>query len=441
MTAGYRSTMALIVLAVALTISGCQAPGTSPEAASPTEPTPAEDLPSNETDQNSTTGGSEDPFPISEPANVTVEGGDLRTDPGLVYSRVATLLETESPEPTSVRAYNSTEGFGDSIPSGGFGAGQSRFFDVIGFESGAVENETFIDDVGNGYTLGSGSIAVFVRETATRDEEAMLLAHELAHYIQFQNDRQSQLTEEIDSQTVDGQYVVRSLMEGTAVFTTDEYLDRFGENRTRNSPYYDDDQATYTPGHLRRWANSQYQIGADYVTQRLDSPSEVGAIYENPPTRSRELLDPDAPPRPELSVSNTLARSEISTNRLGAAFLRYALESHIEVDRAESVATELGADSLHQFRSDSDTFGNYAWATRWDSAADADAFEVAFGEYLDARGNASADGWTLDDVDLTVQLRRPTPETVVAVFGSDSFVTRTTANGTDGEIVLESTQK
>lgn len=434
----YRRTIAVVVLAVALTISGCQAPGTNPDAISPTESTPAKDLPSNETDQNDTTGGSEDPFPISDPANVTIEGGDLRTDPGLVYSRVATLLETETPAPASVRAYNSTEEFGDSLPSGGIGIGQPRFFDVVGFETGAIRNETFIDDVGNGYTLGSGSIAVFVQENATRDEEAMLLTHELAHYIQFQNGRQSQLVEEIDPQTVDGQYVVRSLVEGTAVFTTDMYLDRFGENRTKNSPYYDDEQAAYPRGHLRRWANSQYQIGADYVTQRLDSPNEVGAIYENPPTRSRELLDPDAPPRPELSVSNTLARSEISTNRLGAAFVRYALESHIEVDRAESVATGLGADSLHQFRSDTDTFGNYAWATRWDSEADADAFEAAFDEYLDGRGNASVDGWTLDDVDLTAQLRRPTPETVVAVFGSDSFVEGTTASGADGEIVLES---
>ncbi|WP_336325446.1 hypothetical protein [Halovenus sp. HT40] len=437
----YGRTIAVVVLAVALAMSGCQAPGTNPDAVSPTESTPAEGLPSNETDQNGTTGGSEDPFPISDPANVTVEGGDLRTDPGLVYTRVEGLLETETPAPASVRAYNSTEAFGDSLPSSGIGIGQPRFFDVVGFETGAIRNETFIDEVGNGYTLGSGSIAVFVQENATRDEEEMLLAHELAHYIQFQNGRQSQLTEEIDPQTVDGQYVVRSLVEGTAVFTTDEYLDRFGENRTTNSPYYDDEQAAYPRGHLRRWANSQYQMGTDYVTQRLDSPSEVGAIYEDPPTRSRELLDPDAPQRPELFVSNTLARSEISTNRLGAAFLRYALESHIEVDRAESVATGLGTDSLHQFRSDTDTFGNYAWATRWDSAADADRFEAAFGEYLDARGNASADGWTLDDVDLTVQLRRPTPETVVAVFGSDSFVEGTTASGADGEIVLESAQK
>jgi hypothetical protein len=170
----------------------------------------------------------------------------------------------------------------------------------------------------------------------------MLVAHELVHYIQFQNSRQAELAEEIDSQTVDGRYVIRSLIEGTAVYTTDEYLRQFGENDTLNSPYYDEEQAAYPSGHIRRWANSQYQIGAAYVEQRVDSPREVDEIYEDPPTRSRELFDPGAPPHPELSVSTSLSQSEISTNRLGTAFLRYGLESHIDPDRAETVATGLG---------------------------------------------------------------------------------------------------
>lgn len=428
--------LAVIVLAVALVVSGCQAPGVNTDTASPTGPTaPVGDGQPNGTAHNGTEDGV---VSVPEPANVTVEGGELRTDPGLVFERLQALLETETPAPNFVRVYNSTEAFGDSLPTGSIRAGQPRFFEVIGFESGTVGNETFINRVGNGYTLGAGSIALFVQANATRDEEAMLVAHELVHYIQFQNDRQGQLAEQIDLQTVEGRYVVRSLMEGTAVFTTDEYLREFGENETLNSPYYDDEQAAFPPGHLRRWANSQYLLGTDYVTRRLDSPDKIDAIYEDPPTRSRELLDPNAPPLRELSVSNTLERDEISTNRLGAAALRYALESHIDPGRAKSVATGLGTDSLHQFRSDVDTFGNYAWATRWDSTTEADEFESAFSDYLDARGNVSDDGWTVGGRNMTVELRRPTPKTVVAVFGSESFVRNTTASGADGELVLQS---
>lgn len=435
----YSRTLAVAVLAVALVVSGCQAPGVNTDDVSPAEPTPTDgDSPATDTTQNDTAGESDDPFPISEPANVTVEGGELRSDPGLVYERLQVMLETDAPAPDSVRVYNSTEEFGDSVPTGGIGTGQPRFFDVIGFESGAVSNETFVDRVGNGYTLGAGSIVLFVQTNATRDEEEMLVAHELTHYIQFQNDRQSQLAERIDPQTVDGGYVVRSLTEGAAVFATDEYLREFGENETLNSPYYDEEQAIVPPGHLRRWANSRYQIGADYVAERLDSVSGIESVYENPPTRSRELLDPDAPPRPDLSVSTRLERDEISTNRLGAAFVRYALESHIDPDRAQSVATGLGTDSLHQFRSDIDTFGNYAWATRWNSAADADEFAAAFGEYFDARGNATADGWSLGELNVTVELRRPTPDTAVALFGSEPFLGETAVNGSGGDIALES---
>jgi hypothetical protein len=428
-----RRTIALVVVAVALVISGCQAPGANTDLQSPSASNAAEGGTANTTSQT----GTDDPFPV-QPANITVDGGTLRTDSGLVYERLQVLLDTETPTPESIQVFNSTDELASSLPTGGLSAGQPRFFEVLGFGTDPITNETFVDQVGNGYTLGAGSIGLFVQPSVTRDEETMILAHEFVHYVQFQNDRQRQLAEQIDTQTVDGSYVVRALMEGPAAFTTDTYLERFGENETRNSPYYDREQAAIPPGHLRRWANSQYQAGSDYVTQRIDSPRNVSQIYENPPTRSRQLLDPDSPPAPSLTVSNTLDRDEISTNRLGTAFVRYALESHIDPDRARSVADGLGTDSLYQFRSDIETYGNYAWVTRWEQPAEAADFEAAFGEYLDERGNETADGWALDDLNLTVELRRPSAESVVALFGSDSFVTNTTARGSGGEIVIES---
>lgn len=428
-----RHTLALLVVAVALVVSGCQAPGAN------TGDVPATDSPGNESQQSTPAEGvnTDDPFPITDPANVTVEGTALRTDPGLVYERLEVLLDTEQPAPETVQAFNSTEEFGESLSGGGLGGGQPRFFDVVGFESGSVSTETFVDRVGNGYTLSSGSVVVLVQPTTTRDEEEMLLAHELAHYIQFQNSRQAELAEEIDSQTVDGRFVIRSLIEGTAVYTTDEYLRQFGENETLNSPYYDDEQQTYPAGHIGRWRNSRYQIGSSYVAQRVDESSDLAEIYEDPPTQSRRLFSPDAGPRPSLSVTNELGRDEISTNRLGAAFVRYGLESHIDSERARSVADGLGTDSLHQFRSEPDTYGNYAWVTRWDTAADAEEFAAAIGEYFDARGNQTADGWSLDELALTVDLRRPTNDTVTLVVGAEEFVSGTAASGSDGEIRLE----
>jgi hypothetical protein len=435
----YRRALAVAVLAVSLAVSGCQAPGASVDAPGPSEQKPAgQDGLGTNTTQNETTGEAGDPFPVSEWANVTVEGGELRTDPGLVYERLRILLETETPAPESVRVYNSTEEFGDSLPTGGIGTDRPRFFDVIGFESGAVGNETFVDRVGNGYTLGSGSVALFVQPNATREEETMLVAHELAHYIQFQNDRQRRLAEQIDPQTGEGSYVIRALTEGAAVFTTDEYLRKFGENETLNSPYYDDEQEAYPAGHIRRWSNSQYRIGSEYVATRIESPSEVATIFEDPPTRSRALLDPDAGPRPPLAVTLHHDRNRISKNRLGATFLRFGLESHIDPSRARAVAEGFGSDSLYQFRSDPDVFGNYVWAMRFEGESAADRFDGAIRDYLDARGNRTAGGWRLPDLGVTVELRRPSTDTRTLVIGSPSFVDETVTTGRDGAVSIES---
>jgi len=125
---------------------------------------------------------------------------------------------------------------------------------------------------------------------------------------------------------------------------------------------------------------------------------------------------------------------------MGTAFVRYALESHIDPSRAVTAAVGLGTDSLQQFRSEPETYGNYAWTTRWDNATEADEFEDAVSEYFDARGNETASGWRLGELALTVELRRPTADTVVMLVGSESFVTETTASGTAGEIVLASEQ-
>ncbi|MXR51255.1 hypothetical protein GRX03_06510 [Halovenus sp. WSH3] len=422
-----RRVLAVLVVAVALVLGGCQAPGVT-QTPSASEPAPG-----------GADNGTGDPFPITDPANITVEGAHLRTDPGLVYERLEVLLGTDQPSPERIRAFNSSDEFADSAPGSGLGAGQPRFFDVIGFETGSVSGKRFIERVGNGYTLSAGSVVVYAQPNATRDEEEMLLAHELTHYIQFQNSRRAQLAEAVGSQTVDGRYVVRSLIEGAAVYTTDEYLRQFGENGTLNSPYYDEEQRLYPPGHIGRWANSRYQIGSQYVTQRLDDPSETPEIYSDPPTTSRRLFDPDAPPRPSLSVTNTLDRDVISTNRLGMAFVRYGLESHVDPDRARSVADGFGTDALRQFRSDRDTYANYAWVTRWESEAAADEFASAVGAYFDARGNRTADGWSLTDPDLTVQRRRATADTVVLLFGSASFVSGVDASGSGGEVTLTPT--
>ncbi|WP_436901179.1 hypothetical protein [Halovenus halobia] len=420
-----RHALVLIVLAVAVAVSGCQAPGAN---TGPTTP----ETPVNDTE---TPDAGDGPFPLSDPVNITVDGAPVEPDPGLIHDRLQVLLETDTPAPERIQSYNNTTGFANSAP-GGLQL-PSRFFRVVGFETGPVEN-TFIDRVGNGYTLGLGSVAVYVSPNATRNEAEMLLAHELTHYIQFQNERQQALAAELDIQTVDGSYVLRSLLEGPAVVATDNYLREFSENGTLNSPYYDREQKRYPPGHIGRWSNSRYQIGTDYVTSQIGSLSDIGEIYEDPPTRSRELLDPDAGQRPALATVLEHDREQISSNRLGAAFTRFGLESHVDPSRAEAVAEGFGTDTLYQYSSGQDTYGNYVWVTRWESEADAERFNATITDYFDARGNQTTEGWRLSELGLTVEVRSAGADTRALVVGSASFVDETVISGRQGAVTIES---
>lgn len=424
-----RRRIALLVVALVVVVSGCQAPGATPPQAEAGGP-------ANQTEPGASTNQTTDPFPIADPVNVSVEGADIDPNVGLIYDRLRGLLGGDVPAPERVRSFNSTDEFGGSVPGGT--RLPSRFFHVVGFETDGIANGTFTDRVGNGYTLGLGRVAVYVSPNATREESEMLLAHELTHYIQFQNDRQQQLAADLDLQTVDGRYVLRSLLEGTAVVTTDAYLRQFGENGTLNSPYYDTEQDLYPPGHVGRWANSRYQIGTDYVQDRIDSLDELPGIYEDPPTRSRELFDPDAGGRPALAVSLAHDRERISTNRLGAAFTRFGLESHLEPERARTVAAGFGTDSLSQFESGTDTDGNYVWVTRWESAADAERFDDAIADYFDARANQTEEGWRLSHLGLHLELRTAGDDTRAIVVGSDSFVDTTVIGGRKGAVSIES---
>ncbi len=423
-----RHALLVIVLVVTVTASGCQAPGVS------TGPTTTEN-PANETETQDTNG---DPISVSDPVTITVDGAAVEANTGLIYDRLRALLETDVPAPDRIRSYNGTEEFGNSAPGGR--QLPSRFFHVVGFETAEVEN-TFLDRVGNGYTLARGSVAVYVSPNATREEAEMLVAHELIHYIQFQNDRQQALADELDIQTVDGRYVFRSLLEGTAVFATDAYLREFSENGTLNSPYYDRDQQRYPRGHIGRWANSRYQIGFKYVSSRLDSLSSLPDIYQDPPTHSRELLDPDAGQRPAIATVLGHDREQISSNRLGAAFTRFGLESHVDPSRAEAVADGFGTDTLYQYSSDPDTYGNYIWVTRWEGEADAERFDATITDYFDARGNQTTAGWRLPELGLTVELQSAGADTRALVVGSESFVDETAISGRQGAVSIESDEQ
>ncbi|MEF8900585.1 MAG: hypothetical protein V5A25_05130 [Halovenus sp.] len=263
----------------------------------------------------------------------------------------------------------------------------------------------------------------------------------MTHYVQFRNERLTQLGAEIDTRTTDGAFARRSIVEGAAVYTTDRYLDRYGETDRRNSPLYDEALAALPAGHQLRYGLAPYQYGSAYVADRVDSPADLPAVYERPPTTSQQVihgLAPDeAAPDPLAVTVQTGGRwREVGTDRLGEAFLRYALESHLDPERAASVAAGWGNDSLRIVSERGTTEARYAWVHRWDDADAADAFTDAMRAYLDARGDPTDRGWILPNTDLEVTVMPVSSETTVVLFGGESFLDATDTAGTDDDVTV-----
>ena len=243
-----RRVLAAAALAAVLAVAGCQAPiaGAADRGSTPT------DRPGN-TDR--------------QPANITVVDGALAVDPGLVFARVQTVAGTDVPPPERVRAFDNESDYGNASLGGG---GLSPFQEAVGLRTGPAPSGDGLQLQFAGQTSALGTVAVYTGPNTTTDDARLVVAHELVHYIQFQQGRSTQLSQQVDTSTTDGSYVVRSLVEGPAVYTTDTYLRRYTDNGTRNSPTYRAIEATLPAGHVGRYGNSQYIEGFEYVTSRVD---------------------------------------------------------------------------------------------------------------------------------------------------------------------------
>jgi len=371
--------------------------------------------------------------PDGTTADITVENGSFAVDPDRVYERLQTVTGTSVAPPASIRV-DTPEGVtrqsSGSLPA---------FFEVVGFETDSVDAAVF-DRLGEGYVTGVGTVVVSPAPNATRDDQRLLLAHELTHYIQFRNERVAQLGAAIDAGTTDGAFARRSIVEGAAVYAADRYLDRYGETDLRNSPVYDEALSALPAGHQLRYGLAHYQHGAAYVADRVDSPADLPAVYERPPTTSQQVihgLDPEASPEPlEVTVRTDDGWREVGTDRLGEAFLRYALESHLDPERAATVAAGWGNDTLHIVSERGTTEARYVWVHRWDDADAADAFAGAMRAYLDARGDPTDRGWAIPDTGLEATVTTLSPETTVVLFGDEAFLDAAAATGTDGEVTV-----
>ena len=409
-----RRALGVLALAAVLVVAGCQAP-----VAGTADSGPATD---------SGPGG-----PDRQPANVTVVNGTLAVDPGLVFARVQTVAGTNVTPPERIRAFDDESDYGNaSLGSGGL----PPFQEAVGLKTGPVSNASALQRQFAGQTSALGTVVVYTGPTATADDTRLVVAHEFVHYIQFTQGRSAQLRQQVDTGTTDGSYVVRSLLEGPAVYTTDAYLERYTDNGTRNSPVYRAIAEALPPGHVGRYGNSQYVEGTEYVTSRVDVPADLPEVYEAPPTTSEQVIHnrtPDEEPAVALEafVEPAQGWQEAGTDRLGEAFVRTTLAVGVPQPRADRAAAGWGNDRLYVHRAPGQRNASYAWTFAWDDADEGAEFERALRAYLDARGERREGRWVLD-AGLTARVLTPSERSTVLLLGNESFVAGTDASLTVG---------
>lgn len=408
--------LGVCLFVVALVTAGCQAPVA--DASSDGTPLPNES--GNETDRR--------PVP-----NITVVNGSLELDPGEVFARVQAISGTNVTAPSAVRVFDTSAGFYNSTPRG-LEPNLPQFWRVAGLETEPVNGST-LELQKNGYVTATGEVTLFLGPNTTLADERLLLVHEFTHYIQTQSGQLTTLNNALDPTITQSVYVRRAIMEGTAVFTTDTYVDEYAPGQKLNSPWYDEIQSSYPDGHVGQFQNSRYIHGHDYVESRLNSSANISTVYENPPRTSEQVLHglaPDEEPPTPMVVETTTEDGwlDSGTDQMGEAFLRYALASDVGQERAARAATGWGNDRLHIFRPiDGDETG-YIWILDWDDPANASEFEQTFQTALDARGNETEGVWSLADVDTSATITRVDAETTAVVFGPETFVTGTSVTET-----------
>lgn len=392
---------ALVALAVVLAVTGCVAAPTATESG-----TPAADR------------------------EIHIEGGSLPVDGNRVFDRVRALLGADVDPPQSVRVADA-----GTLRSRPAPEPPSRFWvamNVTPAPGGRLNLTTIV----TGATTGLGRIVIYPGD----NESAVIhyvLAHEFVHYVQLAEKRDVQLTGEVDLATTDGRFVVRAVLEGVAVYATDEYIDRHVDADVSNSGLYREIQSRLPRGGLRWYGNAQYVHGTRYVAARLDDPGRADRVYARPPTTSEQVihrLQPGAEPPANLSVRVESGTWEgRGTDRMGEAFLRVALQSRLSPSVARRAAAGWGNDALRTFRDGSSGRRAFAWVLRWDDPENASEFADAFGRYLDARGTRANGTWAVGN--RTFDLRRMGTETTLVVIGPGSFVRGTNAT-VSGDAVL-----
>lgn len=350
----------------------------------------------------------------------------LRVDENRVYNLTRDLLGSDADAPTvSVEELNYRSGQTDR-----------PFFEYMG-----LTNESDGGSTGAAAAaVARGSDSVVVNEEAVEqyrnstDRFGLLLAHEFTHTVQMDEGwSRSALLGKLDLSTSESLMLYRSLVEGGAVFTADQYADSVDLDLSQVSRF--DRQYDNAPVE-QVYAYAPYHHGGQYFESVLDSASELGSVYtDDTPPSTEAILHPtynDTEPSEVAFSAETnregWTRQRSGDDRLGALFVHVTLTAHEQGPVADEATKGWGNDQLFQYRNENGSA--FAWATHWDTTDDATEFAEAFNRTLTSR---------TDDDASDIGVRRAGNRSVVVLAGPQSFRDAIAVDGENNslDIVLQ----
>jgi hypothetical protein len=438
-----------LLVAVLVVLAGCSAPfgsgpATDADPSVPTDqptaatPTPG-DTPTTTATETPTTTQTETPEetetepPETEtetttdpdgdgprPYDVNVVGEGMPADANLTFARVNELLNTSVEEPSTVEIVSEEEA---TITSGQSQVpGPLQLLGVTYEQNGSPSYA--------GLTSGPDTIKMNSGIFDDPYDTKTTLAHEYVHAVQFRKQVFGDVQYSYDISGPGPRHANTGTIEGAATYTMDVYAERYLEDpksatdarleflRTGNDSGY-------------KFLIAPYAFGGRYFEERFDSPAELSAAYENPPKTTEALIHGYAPgEEPPVDLSIDAEDGDWydigSSERVGELSTRIALDTELNYSTAVAGADGWGNDRLMEFLNDGNV--SYAWALRWDDAANATEFGDTFGTYLDERATEDGETWVATD-GTAFRLVQTSDRTTVVLFGAEEFVRGASASG------------
>lgn len=230
----------------------------------------------------------------------------------------------------------------------------------------------------------------------------------------------------------DAAWATRLVRQGAATYVEQAMWDRLARPGAEPISFYRT-VADRSPAAHR--ASAPQRLGYDWVTSQVSTPTDLDTLYEDPPTRTAEILHPDRDRTyPTMRVESDPGAWEPDQRvRLGELGTRFILETQLSHDRASAAADGWVDDRLIEYLGGQDEQG-FVWVLRLRNESEADVFTTSLEAYLDGRSDATgADRWR--DGSRTYEVQRPDGTTVALVLGPSAFVDATSV-AVEGNVTI-----